>query len=51
VSFLDNQRDALVYNQRNQSYEWDWQWENKSKIIREPKDGQPGYVKLKSKFL
>ncbi|MBN8583707.1 MAG: hypothetical protein J0M37_01325 [Ignavibacteria bacterium] len=50
VSFLDNQRDALVYNQRNQSYEWDWQWENKSKIIREPKDGQPGYVELEIKI-
>lgn len=50
VSFLDNQRDALVYNQRNQSYEWDWQWENKSKIIKEPKDGQPGYVELEIKI-
>ncbi|MBZ0203780.1 MAG: hypothetical protein IT281_06020 [Ignavibacteria bacterium] len=50
VSFLDNQRDAIVYNQRNQSYEWDWQWENKSKIVREPKEGQPGYVELEIKI-
>ncbi|HMT11740.1 MAG TPA: hypothetical protein PKA39_08990, partial [Ignavibacteria bacterium] len=46
VSFLDNQRDAVVYNQTNQSYEWDWQWENKSKIYKEAKDGKPGYVEL-----
>ena len=38
VSFLDNQRDAVVYNQRNQSYEWDWQWENKSTIYKEAKE-------------
>ncbi len=50
VSFLDNQRDAVVYNQRNQSYEWDWQWENKSKIYKEAKDGEPGYVEMEIKI-
>lgn len=50
VSFLNNQRDAIVFNQRNQSYEWDWQWENKCKIIKEPKDGEAGYVELEIKI-
>lgn len=50
VSFLDNQRDAVVYNQRNQSYEWDWQWENKSTIFREAKDGNPGYIEVEVKI-
>lgn len=50
VSFLDNQRDAVVFNQTNQSYEWDWQWENKSTIFKEAKDGQPGYAELEIKI-
>lgn len=50
VSFLNNQRDALVYNQTNQSYEWDWQWENKCTVFKEPKDGQAGYVELEIKI-
>lgn len=50
ISFLDNQRDAIVYNQTNQSYEWDWQWENKSKIYREAKDGVPGYIEVEVKI-
>jgi hypothetical protein len=50
VSFLDNQRDAVVYNQRNQSYEWDWQWENKSTIFKEASSGQPGYVEMEIKI-
>lgn len=50
ISFLDNQRDAIVYNQTNQSYEWDWQWENKSKIYREAKDGVPGYAEVEVKI-
>lgn len=50
VSFLDNQRDAIVYNQTNQSYEWDWQWENKSKIYREAKNGVPGYAEVEVKI-
>lgn len=43
-SFLNNQRDAIIYNQRNQSSEWDWVWDVKSKIISEPKDGMPGHI-------
>ncbi|RPI17257.1 MAG: hypothetical protein EHM58_10040 [Ignavibacteriae bacterium] len=43
-SFLNNQRDGMVYNQRNISYEWDWVWEAKSTIFREAKDGKPGYI-------
>lgn len=50
VSFLNNQRDALVYNQTNQSYEWDWQWENKCTIFKEAKDGKPGYVEMEIKI-
>lgn len=43
-SFLNNQRDGLVYNQRNISMEWDWIWEAKSTIFKEAKDGKPGYI-------
>ncbi|MBK8981209.1 MAG: hypothetical protein IPM38_02545 [Ignavibacteria bacterium] len=43
-SFLNNQRDAVIYNQRNQSSEWDWVWEVKSKILVEPKNGKPGHI-------
>ena len=43
-SFLNNQRDMIIYNQRQMSSEWDWIWENKSVIYREPKDGEPGYI-------
>ncbi len=43
-SFLNNQRDAIIYNERNQSYEWDWIWECKSTIFSEAKDGEPGYI-------
>lgn len=50
VSFMDNQRDAVIYNQRNQSYEWDWKWENKSKIYKESKNGEAGYVELEIKI-
>lgn len=50
ISFLDNQRDAVVYNQRNQSYQWDWKWENKSTIFKEAKNGEPGYVEIEVKI-
>lgn len=50
VSFLNNQRDAIVYNQTNQSYEWDWQWENKVTIFKEAKDGKPGYCEMEIKI-
>ncbi|MBL7993995.1 hypothetical protein JNM05_01365 [bacterium] len=43
-SFLDNQRDMLIYNQRQMSQEWDWVWQNKSVIYREAKDGEAGYI-------
>lgn len=43
-SFLNNQRDAAVYNQRNKSYEWDWIWDVKSTIIKEPENGKPGHI-------
>ena len=32
TSFMNNQRDALIYNQTNQSSSWDWIWYNKTKI-------------------
>jgi hypothetical protein len=50
VSFLNNQRDAVIYNQTNQSYEWDWQWENKCTIFKEAKNGVPGYCELEIKI-
>lgn len=43
-SFLNNQRDMAVYNQRNLSNEWDWIWENRSVVYREATDGEPGYI-------
>jgi len=49
-SFLNNQRDAVIYNQRNQSSEWDWVWEVKSKIISEPKDGKVGHIQTEVKI-
>lgn len=49
-SFLNNQRDAIIYNQRNMSSEWDWVWENKSTIYREAKDGKPGYIESEIKI-
>ncbi|MEO8664598.1 MAG: hypothetical protein ABI462_03800 [Ignavibacteria bacterium] len=49
-SFLNNQRDAVIYSQRNQSSEWDWVWEVNSKILREPKDGKPGHIQTEVKI-
>lgn len=43
-SFLNNQRDMAVYNQRNLSSEWDWIWENRSVVYREATDEEPGYI-------
>jgi hypothetical protein len=43
-NFGSNQRDMLVYNQRNSSGEWDWRWESKTTIQKMPKDGNPGYI-------
>jgi hypothetical protein len=49
-SFLNNQRDALVYNQKNMSNEWDWVWECKSTIFREAKEDKPGYIESEVKI-
>jgi hypothetical protein len=49
-SFLNNQRDAIIYNVKNMSSEWDWVWYCKSKIYREAKDGQPGYIESEIKI-
>lgn len=49
-SFLNNQRDAIIYNQRNQSNEWDWVWEVKSKILKEPKNGVAGHIQTEVKI-
>jgi hypothetical protein len=49
-SFLNNQRDAIIYNQKNMSNEWDWVWENKSTIFSEAKDGKPGYIETEIKI-
>lgn len=43
-SFLDNQRDLIIYNQRQLSQEWDWVWQNRSIVYREPTDGEAGYI-------
>lgn len=49
-SFLNNQRDAIVYNQRNQSSEWDWIWEVQSTILAEAKNGKPGHIQTEMKI-
>jgi hypothetical protein len=49
-NFIDNQRDALVFNSRNMSSEWDWVWESKSTIFSLPKDGKPGYIETEIKI-
>lgn len=49
-SFLNNQRDAIMYNQRNSSSEWDWIWEVKSTIIKEPKNGSAGHIQTEVKI-
>lgn len=49
-SFLNNQRDAVIYNERNQSSEWDWVWEVSSKILREPKNGKAGHIQTEVKI-
>ena len=50
ISFANNQRDMIVYNERNNSSEWDWIWENKAVIYKEPKGGQAGYVEIEVKI-
>lgn len=49
-SYLNNQRDALIYNQVNKSFEWDWVWECKSTIFAEAKNGKPGYIETEVKI-
>ncbi|MFA5403638.1 MAG: hypothetical protein WC358_01770 [Ignavibacteria bacterium] len=49
-SFLNNQRDAIVYNVKNMSDEWDWVWECKSIIHSEAKDDKPGYIESEVKI-
>jgi len=49
-SFLNNQRDALIYNQRNQSGEWDWRWEVKSTMIKEPTATETGHIQTEVKI-
>ncbi len=49
-NFGSNQRDMLVYNQRNSSTEWDWRWESKTTIFKMPKDGKPGYIETEVKI-
>jgi len=49
-SFLNNQRDAIIYNQKNQSSEWDWVWEVKSKVISESSAGKPGHIQTEVKI-
>lgn len=43
-SFLDNQRDMLIYNQRSLSTEWDWIWDVRTKEYVHPQNDQPGYI-------
>ena len=50
TSFMNNQRDALIYNQNNQSSSWDWIWYNKTTIYRQAKDGKPGYIETEIKI-
>jgi len=43
-NFIGNQRDGIIYNSRNISYEWDWVWESNTTIYKLPEDGKPGYI-------
>jgi len=43
-NFGSNQRDMLVFNQRNSSTEWDWRWNSKTTVHSLPKDDKPGYI-------
>lgn len=49
-SFMDNQRDQMIYNQRNMSSEWDWKWENKTTVFKEATDTEPGYIETEIKI-
>ncbi len=49
-SFLNNQRDAIIFNQKNMSSDWDWVWECKSTIYREARDSVPGYIESEVKI-
>jgi len=49
-SFLNNQRDAIVYNIRNSSSEWDWVWQCKSTVFREAKNDSTGYIETEIKI-
>jgi hypothetical protein len=49
-NFIGNQRDMLIYNQKNVSQEWDWIWENKSTIYREATATEPGYIETEVKI-
>jgi len=49
-SFLNNQRDAIIFNQKSMSHEWDWVWECKSTIHSEAKEGQQGYIETEIKI-
>lgn len=50
ISFLNNQRDLLIYNQRQMSQEWDWVWYNRSTVYRQPENGMPGYIETEIKI-
>ncbi len=43
-SFLDNQRDMVIYNQRNMSAEWDWVWNVKTHEYAKAEGEKPGYI-------
>ena len=49
-NFGTNQRDMIVYNQKNTSSEWDWRWESKTTIYKMPKDGEAGYIESEIKI-
>lgn len=50
TSFQGNQRDAIIFNQRNMSNSWDWIWENKAVIKKQAKNDQCGYVEVEIKI-
>lgn len=49
-NFGSNQRDMLVFNQRNSSSEWDWRWDSKTTVHSLPKDDKPGYIETEIKI-
>lgn len=49
-NFGSNQRDMIVFNQRNSSSEWDWRWESKTTVHSLPENNKPGFIETEIKI-